>query len=64
MSEQIRIEFETWRDNSMGRNTLRIRPKFMGFGFAHSKAVSDEAIGLAGKIADCLERDLKDFNDL
>lgn len=55
------IEFEPYRDNSMSRNTLRFRINWDNFGFKESRAISDEAIKLAAKLADQLEKDLKDF---
>ncbi len=57
------LEFEEWRDNSLNNNLLRFRFYFKGFSFNESRAVSEEAIRLASKLADQLEKDLKLFND-
>lgn len=54
------VTFEEWRDNSMGRNTLRFREKFEGFTFKESRLVSIEALTLAAKLAIQLEKDLGD----
>ncbi len=55
------LEFEEeWSDNN---KLLRLRFYFRGFSFNESRAVSEEAIRLASKLADQLEKDLKLFND-
>jgi len=45
----------------MGNNKLRFKYDFKNFSFQEARNISDEAIKLAAKLADQLERDLKDF---
>lgn len=54
-----RIEFQEWRDNSMGNNTLRFKFVFMGFRFVEARLISDRALKLASELADELEKNLK-----
>lgn len=60
MEKSIRLE--EWRDNSMGNNTIRFRFHFEGFNFKESRLVSEEAVKLACRLADQLEKDLKDYH--
>lgn len=52
--------FIPYRDNSMGRNTLRFKVDWGNFTFKEARVVSDKAIELSAKLADQLEIDLKD----
>ena len=62
MSENLKtLQLVEWRDDSMGNNTLRFKFEFDGFSWREAKAISDESIQLASKLADQLEKDLKGF---